>query len=544
VNGTALSPQGPQEFRVFGPPGTGKTTNLKAQIDAACKKYDPYDIMVASFTNAAASELSSRGLPIPSDNLGTLHALAYRSLGRPPVTEGFIKQWNEHCPQYALGVSKNNVDAADELHAAAETPADELAIQYHTLRAMMSPRELWPMSVQAFAGKWEEWKTAEGFIDFTDMIEFALRDVVMAPGGPAVGFFDETQDFTPLELALVRKWGRSMDTIVLAGDDDQCVYHFKGATAAAFLHPEIEDDHKRVLRQSYRLPRQVQLYSQQWVRRLKEREPKEFQPRAEEGEVLRAGHVMWRYPDAMMRLVDKYLDNGKTIMFLAPCSYMLGPLLALLRKHGYPFHNPYTRSHGDWNPLNPANGTPMSWRVLALMRPEIAVWGDDARMWTWDDIHTWASVLKVKDVFLTNAKKIVEEHKGAPAVPEVIELLERVFTEEALGHAFDYDLEWYRAHLPSARQSSMDFVMSVVKKWGAAKLKEKPRITVGTIHSVKGGESDVVFLFPDLSRSGFSEWLGAGEGHEAIIRLFYVGMTRARETLIVCGRSSPMAVNL
>ena len=45
----------------------------------------------------------------------------------------------------------------------------------------------------------------------------------------------------------------------------------------------------------------------------------------------------------------------------------------------------------------------------------------------------------------------------------------------------------------------------------------------------------MVFLFPDLSRSSHHEWQrGMGDNAGAVYRLFYVGMTRARETLVIC----------
>jgi superfamily I DNA/RNA helicase len=58
---------------------------------------------------------------------------------------------------------------------------------------------------------------------------------------------------------------------------------------------------------------------------------------------------------------------------------------------------------------------------------------------------------------------------------------------------------------------------------------------VGTIHSVKGGEADVVYLFPDLSQAGAAQYASMGTARDAVIRQFYVGATRAREKLYVCG---------
>jgi len=67
-------------------------------------------------------------------------------------------------------------------------------------------------------------------------------------------------------------------------------------------------------------------------------------------------------------------------------------------------------------------------------------------------------------------------------------------------------------------------------------------VIVGTIHSVKGGQADVVFLFPDLSPAGDAAYQRHGAQRDSVIRLFYVGMTRARHTLYVCQKESSMAV--
>ena len=44
----------------------------------------------------------------------------------------------------------------------------------------------------------------------------------------------------------------------------------------------------------------------------------------------------------------------------------------------------------------------------------------------------------------------------------------------------------------------------------------------------------MVYLFPDLSRPGNQEWHGNSRQQAGIRRIFYVGMTRARESLILC----------
>jgi len=52
---------------------------------------------------------------------------------------------------------------------------------------------------------------------------------------------------------------------------------------------------------------------------------------------------------------------------------------------------------------------------------------------------------------------------------------------------------------------------------------------------VKGGEAHSVYLFPDTSQLGNTEyWFGGDSGHDSVLRVFYVGMPRAYEKLTLC----------
>jgi hypothetical protein len=77
------------------------------------------------------------------------------------------------------------------------------------------------------------------------------------------------------------------------------------------------------------------------------------------------------------------------------------------------------------------------------------------------------------------------------------------------------------------------------KRSGVDALAEEPRLVIGTGHSVKGAEADVVYVFPDLSASATREWEGRPKNRDAIIRLGYVMVTRARESLILCNPAGP-----
>jgi len=226
-------------------------------------------------------------------------------------------------------------------------------------------------------------------------------------------------------------------------------------------------------------------------------------------------------------------------MLLASCAYMLTPVIAVLRKQGIPFHNPYRKSNGIWNPLRHGpNGSSMD-RVLSLV---------GGGPWTHRDLKLWAEWLKAKGNLRTGAKALLDASDDTlPATPECLNALFEADAVESLLAARDDSrllLHWWSSRVASSFHKRVQFPVAVALARGPAALEESPRVIVGTIHSVKGGEADVVFLFPDLSRAGDAAYQKNGPERDSVIRLFYVGMTRARHTLYLCQSESSMAVVL
>ena len=94
------------EYRIFGPPGAGKTTNLTRQIRRAVDRYGTESIMVTSFSRGAAAELAGRDLPISPDRVGTLHSHCWHALGGPEVAESNVNEWNKDHPTLAITPAK------------------------------------------------------------------------------------------------------------------------------------------------------------------------------------------------------------------------------------------------------------------------------------------------------------------------------------------------------------------------------------------------------------------------------------------------------
>src|SRR5688572_30492161 len=86
-----------KEYRVIGPPGTGKTSWLTTQVAHAAEKYGANKIIVCSLTRAAAAVVAGRNETIPPDNIGTLHSMAYRAVGAADIAETKSDGFNEYC---------------------------------------------------------------------------------------------------------------------------------------------------------------------------------------------------------------------------------------------------------------------------------------------------------------------------------------------------------------------------------------------------------------------------------------------------------------
>ena len=85
-----------------------------------------------------------------------------------------------------------------------------------------------------------------------------------------------------------------------------------------------------------------------------------------------------------------------------------------------------------------------------------------------------------------------------------------------------------------------DYAVRVARRCGETALEKTPQVVIGTVHSVKGGEADVVYVFPDLSPAADEEYLSTDP--DTVIGIMYVAFTRARETLVLCDPASNRAV--
>lgn len=529
--------------RVVGPPGCGKTTYLSRQVRRAWEA--GHEVMVTSLTRAAAAEVAGRDLPLDPHRIGTLHRHCFRALAGTFTgiadTPKFISEWNRDYPELALSGADRDLDEDNANPYDGGNPGDVVYNAMNCFRARLIKQDVWPLSVRGFAKLWNDWKANLDLIDFTDMLEIARDFMPIAPGNPDVIFADEAQDFSALEMAVLNQWGVKAGRLVVVGDPYQALYEWRGSDPAVFFEGEVPPDNYRVLGQSYRVPRTVHQCAMQWLEKMPGYSPIEYQPTEAEGQVSSL-NASWRNPDGILPVLEESLANNKTVMILASCAYMLSPILKMLREEGIPFHNEYRRKNGAWNPLTRMAGKTMaSDRLIAFLRL-----GEEG-FWTRDDLLIWLPAMKCSE-FMPNKQSFKKIEAGLRSWSDgeiPYWLAEATVGEAAAEAGMALDTNWYLEHIQSSRKKAALFLAHIADHRGSEGLRLTPRVTIGTIHSVKGGESDVVIVAPDLSLRGIDHWHSGAEGQASVYRLMYVAMTRAKEALhILRPATSSMAVRL
>lgn len=515
-----------REFRLYGPPGTGKTTWIAKKATEYAERFGSDQVSICSLTTSAVGEAMGRGIPIEKENISTLHARCKRALSAPAPAESMVKSFVEQYPQWSttIGVTpclpkSMGMDSSEVMMSGGGASLYE---QAQILRQKLIPLEDWPESVRSWYAVWSAWCDDIGHLDFTGWLEEAIRVKPLPP--QQVIFVDEAQDHTPLQLAVIRSWDARIR--ILVGDDDQNLYEWSGAVPREFFSNEIcEADGEMVLDQSFRVPRAIHEMAMRWTDRIFDRREKQYLPKDEEGSIV---HVPWRLDNVEFgeELPPYLLENeDETYMILASCSYMLTGLMSLLKKKRIPFHNPYRPGDSRWNPLD----SPKKISSVFMISD---------RFWTGGEAEIWASTLKAGGVFKKGKKtEFIDFCTDHPKELLDENILSKYFLEETLERILARDLGVLRELRRVGVPGSWDYALDIFEEYGCD---VEPRLIIGTIHSVKGGEADNVYLIPDLSPSGFMEYTGSKS--DRVYRLFYVGITRARKNLYLCQQNQPRAV--
>ena len=568
----------PTVTRLFGGPGSGKTTALLDHVEEILEDDDVSfrDILVVSYTRAAAQEVRERLADRLDEspralqgNVCTMHAKAYEllDLSRGDVIGESDKE--TFCDEYGIeyedeysGAGRrtarsttigNKIIATSQwLQRTRRDVADwyDVPFQWNVEEVRLPPEidpnaqegnkytPTWPsaddrIDVPEAIRAWRSYKGEQGKVGFADMLERVKQRSLV----PNVDYLviDEFQDITTLQYDVYEEWKPHVEKVLIAGDDDQVVYSWQGADPALLLDEAVDED--VILPNSYRLPSNVLNVVNREIRHIDVRQDKDLNPRKEGGvvEAHQGGSML-----DLVRMVRRTLveDDG-TIMLLFRARYQMFQFIDEFITEGVPF--------------------------TALT---------DQRMWT-DRLTQYVRAIEAieagEEIDGLQARRLADMLEATAfgtndrdALFQAIDDLQEAQDEEDLQDV-TVDPSVIDEHVPfmpgPASASDMlrkvtSFQKKSVKSYFAiGEFRNMPtdRVRVGTIHSAKGREADHVFVATDLTEKVVEQMVATVDDPEAIPgceeftkttspvpiltdnerRVFYVGMSRARERLVI-----------
>lgn len=507
--------------RVVGVAGAGKTQFGVRQVEAWIERdgIDPNRIVLCSYTRSASHVLRGR-MPVPTQNATTLHSLAFRGLGHCEVADGnkdLIKQWNESVMWPSWRIESKARSIEDD--ALTEMPEESPKLAEYSLWRSLGRVTPLPSHLSKFVPAWEDFKRQTDSIDFTDMIDYAVRDVAVCPGDPDCFVVDEAQDLNPMQWRLAKKWGAAAPyRFMVMGDPAQVLYSWVGARPDELLEPLPEERHY-LLGRSYRNPRAVQAEAEGWLRYHSGTltEGRYATPDDREGGVYHLP-VTYTEPDGLVNAALEHMAEGKTTAILATCGFYLTPLLGRLREFGVPFWNPYRPSEGKWNPLR---------RMLEEGENTSSVQRIKCWMEQTGGPHGVTALEQLPATLFAGTRKKALELVMAGTMPD------QVLQDEGAAAWRARDGEWYVKHMTEKSRKPLELAWNIYRR-DPALLGEVPSVIVGTIHSMKGGEADHVYLLPDIPARVVGEAEDDYRVRDAVVRQVYVGITRARDAFYYC----------
>jgi DNA helicase-2/ATP-dependent DNA helicase PcrA len=563
--------------RLFGGPGSGKTTALLDRVDEILDRddVDVRDILVVSYTRAAAAEVRERlaeRLDVSprslQGNVCTMHAKAYEllNLSRGDVVGEDDKE--EFCSEYGIeyedeygGAGRrtarsttlgNKIIATSQwLQRTRREVADwyDVPFQWDVEEVRLPPEidpnsqegnkytPTWPSSddrvdVPETIRAWRAYKGEHDLVGFADMLERVKQRSLV----PSVDYLviDEFQDITTLQYDVYEEWKPHMEQVLIAGDDDQVVYAWQGADPNLLLDAERDED--VILPNSYRLPSRILNVVNREIRHIDNRQEKDLKPRKEGGAV--EGVQSPSMLDLVRNVRFTVQQDEGSLMLLFRARYQMFQFIDEFIGEGMPFK--CLTDQRMWTDrltqyVEAVEAIEAGETVDGLQARRLADMLQDSAFGTNDRDHLY---------------DLIDDREEAEGVETLTEL------------AFDADeIKNFAPFMPGPA-SAGDMVRKVtsfqrksIKAYFAGDYAgmDPSRVRVGTIHSAKGREADHVFVSTDLTEKvveqmaasvddptdidGVEEFTSTTSPVPVLTdnerRVFYVGMSRARERLVV-----------
>ena len=235
---------------VIAGPGAGKTKTLVSRIEHLIgeRGVKPSEITAVTFTNKAAQELTQRirqALPgkrsLNQMQVGTFHSLCYRLLAQAGMELSLADQGQaEECAEETIAsleltCTSRQFLTAISLHKAGLSPGEGSAgMPEHTIQ-----ESAFTLTPEAEA-RYKEALDSRKLMDFDDLLLNMLQLLEQEQKAEyrkqhfSYLLVDEFQDINPVQYRLIKAWNKGGRELFVIGDPDQSIYGFRGSDSQCF----------------------------------------------------------------------------------------------------------------------------------------------------------------------------------------------------------------------------------------------------------------------------------------------------------------------
>ena len=569
---------------VLAGPGSGKTSVIVERTAYMINDggIAPGNILVVTFSRAAAKEMKERFLSFTGQQhtpvtFGTFHGVFYGILKH---AYGFTAA-NILSEEEKFGILKELIlnyggDLAEEGDFPEEIAKEISVVKGNKISlehyySSCCPDEVFRQIYQGY----REMCQSRRKLDFDDMILycyelFVQRKDILVAWQRKVQYIlvDEFQDINQLQSEIVRMLAQPQNNLFIVGDDDQSIYHFRGARPEIMLnftrdYPEAETV---TLNVNYRCSGQILSSAMRVIGENKKRFSKKLSTPNPTGDAVRIREFQnprEEYLTVVSELRER-MENGENLedtAILLRTNQEAEGLVGALMERQVPFNmkEKLPNLFHHWICRNllaymhfAAGDRSRKYFLEFMNRPNRYIARDALSLSPVVDLEQLKEYYKDKD-WMCDRITTLETHlrvlKGLAPYAAINFIRKGMGYEEYL-----HEYAEYRKIKPEELSEILDRLTESTKginsleEWEAyiedytAKLEEQARkaeqeregVLISTLHGVKGLEYDQVYILNVNEGSMPYRKAVLEPAIEEERRLFYVGMTRARKKLTLC----------
>ncbi len=285
--------------------GSGKTSTMTHRIAHLIREegVSPYSIFAVTFTNKAAGEMKDRVEQLVGDTTGmwilTFHSACLRFLRMHADCIGYDRNFAVYDPADQKAVVKNILKELG-LEKEKKKPAYYLSIISSFKNRGMGPEGYLLEARDQYKAKsvydvfcaYEKALQKNNAMDFDDLLLNAVKlfrenEMVLQKYQERFRYImvDEYQDTNAIQYELIQLLADRYRNICVVGDDDQCIYQWRGADIRNILEFEKDFQDTKVIKleQNYRSTGNILEAAHSVISRNSQRKDKKLWTRAEEG---------------------------------------------------------------------------------------------------------------------------------------------------------------------------------------------------------------------------------------------------------------------